>query len=224
MKLQFKLGIAVLASTFLGTAPLVLAQQKPQWMPGQVGLNAGILPSPGLTYVNMDINYDADAFNGPKGNAVPVTGTYNVWAVEDIFYYVFNGKLLGGNYGMMVIFPTPATGSLVADITNPNLPNLSATAGGSGLGDLFLQPFTLGWHLKRADLQVAEAFVADGPVQPRSVKQCRLGLFRKSPSDWDDFLHHKEQRHQRQLVYRLGSPRTTTRTQQYFQDTRSSVH
>ena len=36
-----------------------MAQQKPQWQPGQIGLNAGILPSPGFTYVNMDLNYDA---------------------------------------------------------------------------------------------------------------------------------------------------------------------
>jgi len=51
-------------------------------MPGQVGLNAGILPSPGFTYVNMDINYDAGSFNDRNGNAVPVTGNYNVWVVE----------------------------------------------------------------------------------------------------------------------------------------------
>jgi hypothetical protein len=55
-------------------------------MPGQVGLNAGILPSPGFTYVNMDINYDAGSFNDRNGNAVPVTGNYNVWVVENIFY------------------------------------------------------------------------------------------------------------------------------------------
>jgi chaperonin GroEL (HSP60 family) len=48
-------------------------------MPGQIGLNAGILPSPGFTYVNMDINYDAGSFNDRNGNAVHVSGTYNVW-------------------------------------------------------------------------------------------------------------------------------------------------
>ena len=147
------------AFLLLIAASSLSAQQKPQWMPGQVGLNAGILPSPGFTYANITANYDADAFNGPKGNAIPVSGTYNVWAVEDIFYYVFNGKVFGGNYGMMIMFPTPATGSLVADITNPNLPNLGAAGGGSGLADLWIQPFTVGWHLKRADLQVMDAFM-----------------------------------------------------------------
>jgi hypothetical protein len=155
------------------------AQQKPQWMPGQVGLNAGILPSPGFTYANITTNYDADAFNGPKGNAIPVSGTYNVWAVEDVFYYVFNGKVFGGNYGMMVMFPTPATGSLVADIANPNFPNLSAAGGSSGLADLWIQPFSLGWHLKRADLQVMDAFMVPtgryGPGASNNVGSGYIG-------------------------------------------------
>jgi hypothetical protein len=50
----------------------VLAQQKPQWMPGQVGLNAGILPSPGFTYVNIDENYDAgNAIGGQLNYILP---------------------------------------------------------------------------------------------------------------------------------------------------------
>ena len=65
-------------------------------MPGQIGVNAGILPSPGFTYVNMEVNYDAGSFNGPKGNAVPVTGTYNVWAIQNIFYYVLDPNALVG--------------------------------------------------------------------------------------------------------------------------------
>jgi len=74
-----KFAITVLACVFLGGASSAWSQQKPQWIPGQVGLNAGILPSPGFTYVNMDINYDAGSFNDRNGNAVPVTDNYNVW-------------------------------------------------------------------------------------------------------------------------------------------------
>lgn len=64
-------------------------------MPGHIGLNAGILPSPGFTYVNMDLNYNAGALNDRSGNAVPITGNYNVWVVENIFYFVPNTKSLG---------------------------------------------------------------------------------------------------------------------------------
>jgi len=138
---------------FLGAASLASAQQKPQWMPGQVGLNAGILPSPGFTYVNIDENYDAGTFNGPKGNAIPVTGTYNVWAIENLFYFVPDTKFLDGNLGFDIMFPTPATGSLVADINVQGVPNLGAAGGGSGLADLWVQPFTecqqaRFWYLK----------------------------------------------------------------------------
>ncbi len=108
-------------------------------MPGQVGLNAGILPSPGFSYVNITINYSSSAFNGPSGSAIPVTGNYNVWAVENFFYYVPNLNVLHGNIGMNFIL-TPATGSLDADVQtqNPGIPNLSAVAGGGGLADLFV--------------------------------------------------------------------------------------
>ena len=47
------------------------------------------------------------------------------------------------------MFPTPASGSLEADISNPQLPDLSAAGGGAGLADLWIQPVGLGWHLKR---------------------------------------------------------------------------
>src|SRR5271165_1732474 len=164
MPLNFRrrLANAILAFIFLAAASCVSAQQKPQWMPGQYGLNAGILPSPGFTYANIDINYDAGTFNNSKGNAVsPVTGTYNVWAVENIFYYVPNSKVLGGNFAVNLIFPTIATGSLVADFQGPIPagPGLNLSGGGTGLADLWVQPFTLGWHLKRWDVQVADAFM-----------------------------------------------------------------
>lgn len=57
------------------------------------------------------------------------------------------------------MFPTPATGSLDADIEVTDFPNLGAAAGGSGLADLWLQPFNIGWHLKRADLQLNDGFL-----------------------------------------------------------------
>src|SRR6476660_3420433 len=173
-----KFASNAVAFLLLIAASSLSAQQKPQWMPGQVGLNAGILPSPGFTYANITINYSADTFNGPNGNAVPATGTYDVWAVENLFYYVLHPRVLGGNLGFMVMYPTPATGSLDADITDPNLPNLTAAGGGSGLADLWIQPITLGWHLKRADLQVMNAFmIPTGRYSPGASNNVGTGYF-----------------------------------------------
>jgi hypothetical protein len=159
MRFHRRFVILIVGLQILLSLPAMFGQQKPQWLPGQVGLNAGILPSPGFSYVNITENYNADTYNDLNGKAVPATGSYDVWAVEDIFYYVLHQKILGGNLGFMIMFPTPATGSLVADIPNPLGPNLNVTGGGSGLADLWLQPFNLGWHLKRFDVQVNDGFM-----------------------------------------------------------------
>jgi hypothetical protein len=178
MNSGIKFASVVLGCIFCVCGSSALAQQKPQWLPGQIGLNAGILPSPGFTYVNIDVNYDAGTFNGPKGNAIPATGTYNVWAVENMFIYVPNIKVLGGNLGFNVMFPTYATGSLVADINVVGLVNLGGAAGGNGLADLWLQPFTLGWHLTRWDLQVGDAFmIPTGRYNPGATNNVGSGYF-----------------------------------------------
>jgi hypothetical protein len=129
------------------------AQQKGQYLPGQFGLNAGLLPDPGLTYANITINYSAGTLKDARGNAVPVTSSYDVWAVEDVFFYAPDFKVLGGRMVFGVIAPTFANGSLTA-------PQFGLSAGGFGIADIFVQPITLGWKLKRADIWVGDAFVA----------------------------------------------------------------
>jgi hypothetical protein len=63
------------------------AQQKGQWVPGQCGLNAGVIPDPGFTYANLALNYSASQLNASNGNALPgITGTYGFWVTENIFY------------------------------------------------------------------------------------------------------------------------------------------
>jgi hypothetical protein len=177
MKFRDLFCASVLACVILGGFSTAFAQQKPQWMPGQMGLNAGILFSPGFTYANVTINYDAGAFNNQNGNAVPVIGNYNVWAVENVFIFVPNTKFLGGNLGFQAIL-TPASGSLVADLNISGLPNLGAAGGGGGLADLWLQPFTLGWHLKRVDFLVADAFmVPTGRYSPGATNNVGTGYF-----------------------------------------------
>jgi len=151
------MSFAVVACLLFAYGLTSYAQQKGQWQPGQFGLNAGAIPSPGITYANMPLNYSADQLKNSSGNAVAgITGTYSIWAEENIIYYVPKQKVLGG-YFMPYIAPTYATGSLVAEIPGTNL---SAGAGGSGFADLFVEPLNLGWHLKRADVNVGYAFTA----------------------------------------------------------------
>jgi hypothetical protein len=136
------------------------AQQKGQWVPGQMGLNAGITPDPGFTYSNMAINYSASQLNDSNGNAVQgVTGTYGFWADENIFVYVPKFKILGAKFVPFAIV-NYANGSLVADLSVVPGANLSGAVGGSGIADTYVQPVGLGWSLKRADVNVAYGFVA----------------------------------------------------------------
>src|ERR1700742_4154396 len=99
MPRQIRLPGSILAVLLLSGALPLSGQQKPQWMPGQVGLNAGILPSPGFSYANITVGYRSSAFNNASGSAIPVTGNYNVWAVENFFYYIPNLNVLHGNLG-----------------------------------------------------------------------------------------------------------------------------
>lgn len=98
MKLKLSLPV-VLCAILVGVLPIG-AQQKGQYVPGQFGLNAGIMPSPGFTYPNMEINYDTSTLNDNNGNAIPPKPTLNLWVVENIFEFVVpNTKFLGGNLG-----------------------------------------------------------------------------------------------------------------------------
>jgi len=159
MPYRIRLGLLALALLVLVCATPLFGQQKGQWVPGQFGLNAGVIPDPGITYANLALNYSASQLNGPNGNSFSrITGTYSFWVDENILYYVPRRKFLGG-YFMPYIALNYATGSLVADI--PDVPGANLSGGGSGFADTYVQPVNLGWHLgKRVDFNAGYAFVA----------------------------------------------------------------
>jgi hypothetical protein len=145
--------IALLIAISGGALLSAGAQQKGQYLPGQFGLNSGILPEAGITYSSMTINYSADRLNDSQGDQTPLTGIYSVWAVENLFFYVPNKKILGGKLMTGIVAPTFANGSVTVT-------QLGANAGGFGIADILVQPVTLGWKLKRADLWIGDGFVA----------------------------------------------------------------
>jgi hypothetical protein len=166
---------AVLVCVLLSGNPLLIAQQKGQYQPGQYGLNAGVLPDPGITYVNLNINYNAGQLNFANGTPVKATGTYNVWVVENILFYVPTFKILGAKFAPYVAVPTFATGSL----TLPFLGNgVSVSAGHLTFADTWFQPLNLGWHLPRADVWVGYAFMArTGRYVPGSTTNIGSGYW-----------------------------------------------
>src|SRR5271155_4369332 len=157
---RMRIGIKVAALVgwmFLACVLSAFAQQKGQWVPGQFGLNAGVIPDPGITYANLALSYSASQLNNSNGNSVPgINGTYSFWVDENIFYYVPQHKFLGG-YFMPYVALNYASGEVVANLTGTNL---STGGGGSGFADMYVQPLNFGWHLKRADVNVGYAFSA----------------------------------------------------------------
>jgi len=161
-----KARVVLLSVIILLHVATALAQQKGQWVSGQFGLNAGVIPDPGITYANLAVNYSANQLNDSNGNKLlqNVTGTYSFWADENILYYVPKHKILGG-YFMPYISINVATGSLVADLA-PLLPGAGGSGfnlngGGSGFADLYVQPINIGWHFaKRVDFNAGYGFTA----------------------------------------------------------------
>ena len=98
--MRFRIKLVVLIGwMFLGCVSSALAQQKGQWVPGQFGLNAGVIPDPGVSYANLALNYSASQLNNANGNRIPgINGTYSFWVDENIFYYVPEHKILGGYF------------------------------------------------------------------------------------------------------------------------------
>jgi len=136
------------------------AQQKGQWVPGQFGLNAGVIPDPGFSYSNMAMNYSASRLNDSNGNRIQnVTGTYSFWVDGNVFTYVPKFKILGANFVPFAAV-NYSNGSLVAYLSVMQGINLGTTGAGSGLSDTYVQPLGLGWHFKRTDVTVGYGFVA----------------------------------------------------------------
>src|SRR5215469_11916803 len=119
---------------------------------GQYGLNAGLAlqPDPGFTFVNLDLNYSADTLKTSNAVAIPVTGNYSFWMVENMFMYSPAHKVLGGQFTTLAIVNL-ANASVTADIPGTRL---GVAGGGQGISDTWVQPFNLGWHLGRVDTWV----------------------------------------------------------------------
>ena len=156
VRLRFRLAMLVGILALFTNA--IHAQQKGQYLPGQQGLNAGVMPEQGFTYVNMVIDYSADSLNDARGNPIPLIGSYDIWAIENIYYYVLPGKVLGGKFGVMAAIPIIANGSVT--LGSVNFPNVAINAGGFGVSDSWIQPATLGWSGKRIDTYIGYGFVA----------------------------------------------------------------
>src|SRR5271165_3137813 len=193
------LGIFLFLIASVGTC---LAQDLPpvrgQYTPGFNATNSGVMPEPGLTYANYFLDYSFDQFQTSKGETVLEHGNAAVFVDANVFEWVAKTKILGANYAAVVLLPF--SNSSITSV------KLGAVGGGGGFADSFYQPLTLGWHLSRADIQVAYAFFAPtGRYTAGASNNTGAGFWTNALTS-GDLLSDQEQGHLAFLVSTLRVP------------------
>jgi hypothetical protein len=127
----------------LGVTP-AYAQLNAQHIKGIVGLKSGSQPPPHV-YVIAPLYYVymTDEVKDRDGERLPGNAEVTVQAYGGGINMVTNTKVLGGFYGVQVLFPVGSNNRLQGTEIDANP--------GSGLTDSVVSPISLGWHFKRAD-------------------------------------------------------------------------
>ena len=116
---------------------------------GDFGVQSGSQPQPGFYAALFYLRYDTDTIKDADGDIVRIPqaspGSLAVAAAAPMVWYVSKAKLLGANYGAMVVFPF-ANASLEVPAVQ-----LSDTVDTS-FSDMLIRPLDLGWHTAHSDV------------------------------------------------------------------------
>ena len=146
------LSAALLMGTLMLLAPTsAVAQLGGENLRGDYGMKSGSQGPPGLYVGDVFYFYRTDTIKDLSGNDLPKSPEVNIFADLILGSYVSKHKILGGNYGVTVVLPI-----LNSELALPSL-NLGSQTW--GLADMYIQPFALGWHFKRADAIAGYAFM-----------------------------------------------------------------
>lgn len=177
--LTVSLGLLLLCATASSPAQAV-PPLRGVYSPGFTATNSGVMPEPGLTYANTFMDYSFDQVDCPICGNIPSKINVALFADVNVFLWVSKKKLLGANYALVAGLP----------FTNSSLSlaGLGTIGGGGGFADSFYQPFTLGWHLKRADVMAAYAFFAPtGKYSTGATDNTGAGHWTNAPTAGETF-------------------------------------
>ena len=118
---------------------------------GDQGMKAGTQAPTGIYYGAPLFWYGTDTIKTEDGRTFTTTGELDMFLGGPLVNVVTTKKLLGGNYGFMAALP-------FANV-RIELPRLDNDPG-PGISDMYVQPFNLGWHARRADTLVGYGFFA----------------------------------------------------------------
>jgi hypothetical protein len=170
-------------AVFLALATLVAAPARAQFNGthslGDFGVQSGTQPPPGFYAAFFYYHYSADTFKDRNGDTLVLSpespASLGVAAYCPMFWYVSKLKVLGANYGAMVVIPW-ANGALEAPIFGLDQNT------GTRFADMFIRPLDLGWHIKQADIAAGfEFYPPTGHYQPGGSENTGKGMWTYEP-------------------------------------------
>jgi hypothetical protein len=113
--------------------------------------------------------YTADAVKDREGDEL-LTGTLDAAVFGAALNVVTTRKLLGANYGFLVVLPWANNRVQGVEDFDSNP--------GAGLTDMFIQPIVLGWHRPRADVTAAYVlYLPTGRYEDGASNNTGLGMW-----------------------------------------------
>jgi hypothetical protein len=166
-----KLLLAVLFTLTASTAA-VFAQLSGSNLPGDLGMKSGSQAPPGAYLSYFLIQYDASTIAGSDGREIQFErGGLDIWAHALGLSAVSRRTFGRANYGATLFLPLQNL-----SIEAPRVGLSDETA--YGLGDMWIQPVSLGWHLPRADITTWYALYAPtGRYEPGGEGNRGFGMW-----------------------------------------------
>lgn len=140
-KILFLVAVAAMC------AATVVGQERGLYLPGLRGLNTAEQPAPGFTYANFFTVYPTDAYKNKDGNKAPIDFGLDLVADMNVLAYTPKKKILGATYSASI--PVPIVNSAVT------IPRIGVGVEGGGIGDIYIEPLSLGWTMKKGKVRAA---------------------------------------------------------------------
>jgi hypothetical protein len=172
-------SFAVACGTALLLAAPAQAQLNGSHSLGDFGVQSGSQPAPGFYAALFYYHYGTDTIKNADGDTIRLSpdspGSIGLSAVAPIAWYVSKAKVLGANYGAMVVMPF-ANASLEAPAFQ-----LDRTLD-TGAADMLLRPIDLGWHYKQADVVAGfQVYIPTGRYEPGANDNLGKGMWTYEP-------------------------------------------
>ena len=166
------------ALTLLAAAP-AQAQLNGSHSLGDFGVQSGSQPLPGFYAALFYLRYDTDTIKDADGRTIRLSqnspGSVAIKAAAPMVWYVSKAKLLGANYGAMIVLPW-ANGVIEAPAFN-----IGDTIDTS-FADMVIRPLDLGWHTTRTDTTTGfQIYVPTGRYERSGSDNIGTGMWTYEP-------------------------------------------